>query len=159
MLLRWHPDEAIAHHAYWLPPGSIWVPRLTHQRNGDKSIQISMITTPTKWRFASHFGYRTWPTGGANRQQRSPITQISSVARHIFSIIPDGVGVEARFFHAQDVIAWRQSKTTGVTLRGNVVARKFAWANNRTLAGTDPDFDTMNTENDLEIKKEVEEHN
>jgi len=42
---------------YWPPPGSIWIRRLKHQRSGGKLIQISMITTPTQWRLAVHFGY------------------------------------------------------------------------------------------------------
>jgi len=32
---------------------------LKHQRTGSKLIQISIITTPTQWRCAVHFGYRT----------------------------------------------------------------------------------------------------
>ena len=39
----------------------------------------------------------------------------SNVARDIFSNIPHGVGVEARFSLGRDVIGWRQSKTTGKT--------------------------------------------
>jgi len=34
---------------------------------------------------------------------------------------------------------------------------QFAWANNRILAGIDPELDTTNTENDSEMKKEAEE--
>jgi len=79
------------------------------------------------------------------------------VARDIFSIIPHGVGVEASFSLGRDVIGWRLSKTTGETLRENVVVRQFARANNGILAGTDPELDTMNTENDSEMKKEAEE--
>jgi hypothetical protein len=41
------------------PPGCIWIHRIKHQRTGDKLIQISMITTPTQWRVAVHFGYWT----------------------------------------------------------------------------------------------------
>ena len=79
------------------------------------------------------------------------------MARDIFSIIPHGVGVEASFSLGRDVIGWRQSKTTGETLREKVVVRQFARANNGILAGTDPEMDTTNTENDLEMKKEAEE--
>jgi hypothetical protein len=35
--------------------------------------------------------------------------------------------------------------------------RQFTRANNLILAGTDPEWDTMNTENDSEMKKEAEE--
>jgi len=48
-------------------------------------------------------------------------------------------------------------KTTGETLREKVVVRQFARANNGILAGTDPELDTTNTENDSEMKKEAEE--
>jgi hypothetical protein len=82
---------------------------------------------------------------------------LSNVARDIFSIMLHGVGVEASFSLGRDVIGWRQSKTTGETLRENVVVGQFAQANNRILAGTDPELDTMNTENDSEMKKEAEE--
>jgi len=48
MLLKRHLDEAIAQHAYWPLPGSIWLNRRKNQSTGVKLIQISMITTPTK---------------------------------------------------------------------------------------------------------------
>jgi len=79
------------------------------------------------------------------------------VARDIFSIIPHGVGVEASFSLGRDVIGGRQSKTTGETLREKVIVRQFARANNGILAGTDPELDTTNTENQSQMKKEVEE--
>jgi len=79
------------------------------------------------------------------------------VVRDIFSIIPHGVGVEASCSLDRDVIVWRQSKTTGETLREKVVVRQFARANNWILAGTDPELDTTNTGNDSEMKKEAEE--
>jgi len=94
------------------------------------------------------------------RQQdetHSKYTNLSKVARNILSIIPHGVGVEASFSLGQDVIGWRQSKTTGQTLREKVVVRLFARANNGILGGTDPELDTTNTENDSEMKKQAEE--
>jgi len=94
------------------------------------------------------------------RQQEethSKYADLSNVARDIFSIVPHGVGVEASFSLGQDVIGWRQSKTTGETLCEKVVVRQFARANNAIMAGTDPELDTMNTENDSEIKTEAEE--
>ena len=96
------------------------------------------------------------------RQQEethSKYTDHPNVARDIFSIIPHGVGVEASFSLGRDFISWRQSKTTGDTLHDEVVVRQFAWANNGILAGTDPELDTTNTENNSEIKKEVDERN
>jgi len=94
------------------------------------------------------------------RQQQkihSKYADLSNVARDIFSIIPHGVGVEASFSLGRDVIGWRQSKTTSKTLREKVIVRQFSWANNGILAGTDPELDTMNTQNNSEMKKEVEE--
>jgi len=82
---------------------------------------------------------------------------LSNVAHGIFSIIQHGVGAEASFSLGWDVIGWRQSKTTGETLREKVVVRQFARANNGILAGTDPELDTTNTDTNLEVKKEVED--
>ena len=61
------------------------------------------------------------------------------------------------FPFGRDVIGWRQSKTTGETLREKVIVRQFVWANDRILAGADPELDTTNTENYSEMKKEAEE--
>jgi len=82
---------------------------------------------------------------------------LSNVAHNIFSIIPHGVGVEASFSLGRDEIGWRQSKTTGETLREKVIVREFARANNGISAGTHPELDTTNTENNSEMMKEVEE--
>jgi len=90
-------------------------------------------------------------------ETHSKYADLSNVARDIFSIIPHGVGVEASFSLGQDVIGWRQSKTTGETLREKVVVRQFARANNGILARIDLELDTMNTENDSEMKNEAEE--
>jgi len=93
------------------------------------------------------------------RQQEethSKYADLSNVARDIFSIIPHGVRVEARLSLGRDVIGRRQSKTTGETLGERVVVRQFARANNGILAGTDPELDIMNTENDSEMIKEAE---
>jgi len=90
-------------------------------------------------------------------QMHSNYADLSDVTQDIFSIILHGVGVEASFSQGQDVIGWRQSKTAGKTLREKVVVRQSARANNRILAGADPELDTMNTENDMETKKEAEE--
>jgi len=79
------------------------------------------------------------------------------VACDIFSIIPHGVGVEASFSIGQDVIGWRQSKTTGETLREKVVLRQYAPANDGILAGDNPVLDTTEAENDIELKREPEE--
>jgi hypothetical protein len=58
------------------------------------------------------------------RQQQSTLSEnadLSNVVYDIFAIIPHGVGVEARYSLARDATGWRQSKTTGVTLRKEVV--------------------------------------
>jgi len=94
------------------------------------------------------------------RQQEethSKYADLSNVARDIFSIIPQGVGVEASFSLGRDVIGWRQSKTIGETLREKVLVRQFAPASNGILAGTDQELNTPHTENDSEMKKEAEE--
>jgi len=94
------------------------------------------------------------------RQQEetnSKHADLSNVAPDISSIIPHGVRVEASFSLGQDFIGWRQSQTTGETLREKVGVRQFARANNGILAGADPVLDTTNTENDSEMKKEEEE--
>ena len=83
----------------------------------------------------------------------------NNVPRDIFSTIPLGVGVEASSPLGQDVIGWRQSKTTGQTHHDKVVVRQFAAANNGILAGADRQLDTPNTENDSEMKKAAENRN
>jgi hypothetical protein len=63
------------------------------------------------------------------RQQEethSKNADLSNVAGVIFSIIPLGVGVEASFSLGRNFIGWRQSQTTGETLREKVVVRQFA---------------------------------
>jgi hypothetical protein len=90
-------------------------------------------------------------------ETHSKYADLAHVVRDIFSIIPHGVGVGASFSLGRNVIGWRQSKTTGETLREKVVVRQFARANNRVLAGTDRELDTPHTENVLEMKKEAEE--
>jgi len=90
-------------------------------------------------------------------ETHSKYADLSNVARDIFSIIPHGVGVEASFSLARDVIGWRQSKITGETLREKVVVRQFARANNGILPVTDPELDTPHTESDSEMNKEAEE--
>jgi len=79
------------------------------------------------------------------------------VAPNIFSIIPHCVPVEVCCSLGRDVIGRRQSKTTGETLCETFIVRPFPRANNRILAGADPELDKTNTENKMEIKIEVEE--
>jgi len=90
-------------------------------------------------------------------EKHSKCAHLSNVARDIFSIIPHGVGVEASCSLGRDVIGWRQSKTTGETLREKVVVRQYARANNGILAGNDPVLDSSESDNDLELKRDAEE--
>jgi len=58
------------------------------------------------------------------RQQEETLSKyadLPNVVCDIFPIIPHGVGVEASFSLGQDGIGWRQSNTTGKTLRENVI--------------------------------------
>jgi hypothetical protein len=55
------------------------------------------------------------------------------------------------------VNGWRQSTTTGKTLRENVVVRESARANSGLLAGDDPVLDPNSSDNEMELKREAEE--
>jgi hypothetical protein len=90
-------------------------------------------------------------------QTDSMYADLSNVPLNKFCIGPHAVQVEAGFPLGRDGIGWRQSKTTGETVRKNGIVRQFAQANNGILAGTDPVLDIINRENDSEMKKEVEE--
>ena len=90
-------------------------------------------------------------------EMHSKYADLYNVACNIFSIIPYAVRVESSFSLAQDVIGWRQSKTTGETLYDKVVVRQFARANNRYLAGDNPVLDITSTDNDMEMKREAEQ--
>jgi len=60
------------------------------------------------------------------RQQEETHSQyadLSNVAADIVSIIPHNVEVQSSFSSVRDVIAWRQSKTTGGILRRKVIER------------------------------------
>jgi hypothetical protein len=84
----------------------------------------------------------------------SKYADLANVARDIFSIMPHGVGVESSFSLGRDVIGWRQTRTTGDSLREKVVVRQFARANNGVLAGDSAD--STATE-DIEVQKAAEE--
>jgi len=86
----------------------------------------------------------------------SKYTTLANVAHYIFSILPHRVGVGASVSLGWDVIDWRQSKTRGETLWGKGFVRHFARANNKILVGDNAVLNTMNTENDLEIKRQLE---
>jgi len=90
-------------------------------------------------------------------ETHSKYTDLPNVACGIFSIIPYSVGVEASFSLGQDVIGWRQLKTTGETLCDEVVVRQFTRANDGLLAGNNPVLDPTSSDNDMEMKREVEQ--
>jgi hypothetical protein len=60
------------------------------------------------------------------QQTHSKYINLSNVTLDIFSMIPDGIGVEASFSLEREVIGWRQSKTTCETLCTKVVVRQGA---------------------------------
>jgi len=84
-------------------------------------------------------------------------TDPTNVVRDVFSIIPHGVGVKATFSLGRNDMCWRQSKPTSEMLCGKVIVRQFARANNGILAGANTALNMANTENDSEMKQEVEE--
>jgi len=90
-------------------------------------------------------------------QTHSKYTDHPNVARDIVCIISYGVGVEASFSLWCDFISWRQSNSTGKTLREKVAMRQFDQANQGRLSADDPAFDTVNREDDSEMKQQAEE--
>jgi hypothetical protein len=65
--------------------------------------------------------------------------------------------VETTLFLAQDVISYRQSITAGDTRCKEVIARRSHQVTNGLLAGDDSELNMTNTDNDLEIQREVEQ--
>jgi hypothetical protein len=59
-------------------------------------------------------------------ETHSKYTDLSNMARDIFSTIPHGLPVEANVSLQRDEIGWRHSKTPAETLCEKVVARQFA---------------------------------
>jgi len=158
MLLKWHPDEAIAQHTRWPLPGSIYIHRLKHQRIGGKLIRISMITTPTQWRLAEHFGDRTLPTGGDNKSKHTPSTLVSPMWCATYSLSYHMVS------ESRPVFPWAMMSSAGGSpqpqvrpLAKQLFVRQFARANNVILPGDDPTWDMTNTENNSEMETEAEE--
>jgi len=90
------------------------------------------------------------------QETHSMYVDLRNVKHDRLCIISNGVRVEVSFPFVLDVIGGRQSTTAGDTLCGKVALRQFTRANNRILAGANPELHTINTENDLEMKKEAE---
>jgi len=87
----------------------------------------------------------------------SKYADLTNVACNIFSIIPPGGVLEASHSLGRDVIGWKQSKTNGNTIPENVLLRLFLRANNGMLPHDFSALDSTDTDNNLELKKEVEE--
>jgi len=81
---------------------------------------------------------------------------LSNVAHNIFCTILHGGGLEASFSHRRDVFGWRVSRTRGATLCEKFSVRHFAAASHGILACGEPVFDTMNTDNLLDMEWEEE---
>jgi hypothetical protein len=82
---------------------------------------------------------------------------LQSVLRDILLLMLHGVRVHNSFSFRQDVIGSRQSNTAAETLLKTVILTQFGRASNGDLAGTKPELDTMNIQNDLYKPKEEEE--
>jgi len=87
----------------------------------------------------------------------SKYPDLSNLACDIFSIIPHCFRVEGSVFLEEDVIRWRQSKTTGETFGEKVIVRQFAGADKGLLAGDNPASDTTSTEKHMEVNIVAEE--
>jgi len=90
-------------------------------------------------------------------ERHSKYADVSNLSCEIISIIPHGVGVEASYSLAGDVIGCKQSKTKGETLSDEVVVRQFARANNGFMAGDDAELDSTCADNDMEMKRVAEQ--
>jgi hypothetical protein len=80
-----------------------------------------------------------------------------NVACNILSIIPHCGAVELSNSVVQEVIGWKQSKSTGETLCKTAIVRQFARANTGIMAGNDTALHTTDIENDVERKKDADE--
>ena len=65
--------------------------------------------------------------------------------------------MEASSSLGRDVIGCRRIETKSETHREEVVIRQFARANNQILAGADQGLDTINPENESEMKKQSQD--
>jgi len=90
-------------------------------------------------------------------ETHTKFTNLSHVIRDIFCFTPPGVILECSLSLGRDVFCIRQSNTAGKTFREKAIVRQFAQPNNSIFAGDDPVLDTTKTENDSEMRKEVEE--
>ena len=79
---------------------------------------------------------------------------LAKMARDIFSVMPHGVGVEASFSLGRDVIGWRQSKTSGITLQQKVVVRQWARSNDGLFPEEIGMLDISDNDNEEKRQKE-----
>jgi hypothetical protein len=97
-------------------------------------------------------------THGWHQQEKthSKYADHSNVAGDIYSIIPYGVRVEASISLGRHVIGWRQTKTTGETLQEKVIVRQCVGACISIVVCDHVALNTRNSQNPLEMLKEVE---
>jgi hypothetical protein len=66
--LKQHQNEAITQLAYQLPQSWIWIHQQNYQKTRCCMIRRIMITNPTQWGLARHYGYRISASGGDNQR-------------------------------------------------------------------------------------------
>jgi len=124
-------------------PNNWW--RINPNFNDDHSDPTEIIST--YWYLDITYWWRQ------QEQRHWKYTKLLKVPWDAFSIIPLSVGGEARFSLGRGGISWRPSKTTGKTIGAKIVVRMLTWANNGIVAGNNPEMNTKNTANDLEMNK------
>jgi len=116
-----------------------------------------MITTPTLWRLAVHYGFWIWTTGGVSKRKRTQPTPMSPMW-HITYFKWYYMGSEGRPFfrsrrcdrleavnnHRRDPSQIRGGKAVSLPIHG-------------LLAGDNPGLDMTKTNNNLEIKREADQ--
>jgi len=95
--------------------------------------------------------------GRQQEETHSKYADLSNVARNIFSSTTHGIRVRAGLSLWRDIIGGRQSETTGERHQEKVVAKQFTLGNTGILEGVCAALDNPETENNFELKQEVEE--
>jgi len=86
----------------------------------------------------------------------SKYADLSNVVSDIITILTCGVEVEASISLVRDFIGWEQSQITGEIFQERVVVRQCTRAKNGILVGNCVAFDLAETDNDFQLKNEVE---
>jgi hypothetical protein len=79
------------------------------------------------------------------------------VTHYIISIITHDVGEEGSFSVEEDYIGWRLSKSPCEKIRENIIVRQLTYTSLELVTCNDAVLDMINTENELEMKREAEE--